>query len=164
VHYGLGCGIDKKRYKRRAIVELYRSRWSVETMYGRMKNLLCLEKFHAQNYNGVMQEIYANFLVLSLAAATVSAVVDEDDVDTAVELPSFKNATECIRRHLFSVVDHKIEGIRPKKLTRIILEEVRAIMYPIRPGRSYPRVSMQPIKKWNLKKSAKLREFEGKMA
>lgn len=156
--------IDRKRYKRRAIIELYRSRWSVETMYGRMKNLLCLEKFHAQNYNGVMQEIYANLLVLSLAAAAVSAVVDEDDVDTAVELPSFKNATECIRRHLFSVVDHKIEGIRPRKLTRIILEEVRAIMYPIRPGRSYPRVSMQPIKKWNLKKSAKLREFDEKIA
>jgi hypothetical protein len=33
------------------------------------------------------------------------------------------------------------------------------VMYPIRPGRSYPRVSMQPIQSWNLKKSAKLKAF-----
>lgn len=155
---------DDKCYKRKAIIKLYRSRWAVETMYGRMKNLLCLEKFHAQTYNGVMQEIYANLLVLSLAAATVAAVVDHDGVDTGVELPNFKNAVECIRRHLFSVIDHEIRGVKPKRLLKMILEEVSAIMYPIRPGRRYARVSMQPIKKWNLKKAKKIREFEASVA
>ena len=156
--------LGRKRYRRRAIIELYRSRWTVETMYGRVKNLFCLEKFHARSYNGVMQEIFANLLMLSLTAAAVAAVVDEDDMDVTAELPSFKSAAECIRRHLFSVVDHRIVGIKPKKITRMILEEVRAIIYPIRPGRSYARVSRQPIKSWNLKKSAKIREFEARMA
>jgi Transposase DDE domain len=149
--------LDRKRYKRVDILDLYRKRWSCETLYGRVKNLLCLEKFHAKSYNGVMQEIFANLLILSLTALAVSAVVDEDEIDTETELPGFKNAAECVRRHLFSVVDHKIEGIKPKKLVKIILAEVRSILYPVRPNRSYPRVSMQPIKSWNLKKSAKLR-------
>ena len=81
-------------------------------------------------------------------------------MDTEVELPNFKNASECVKRHLFSVVDHRIEGIKPKKLMREILVEVRAVMYPIRPGRSYPRVSKQPIKSWNLKKSAKIEAWK----
>lgn len=151
---------SKKRYARDTIIELYRKRWSVETLYGRVKNLLCLEKFHARSHNGVMQEIFANFLILSLTAAAVAAVVDQDDVEIEVELPSFKNATEVVRRHLLDVVDHRIVGVKPKKLLKQILSEVRAIMYPIRPDRSYPRVSKQPIKSWNLKKSAKLKAFE----
>ena len=152
--------LDKKRYRRSAILALYRKRWSVETLYGRVKTLLNLEKFHARSYNGVMQEIFANLLILSLTAAAVSAVVDQDEVNTETKLPSFKAATEVIRRHLFSVVDHRIVGTKPKKLIKQILAEVRAIMYPIRPGRSYPRVSMQPIGSWNLKKSAKLKAFK----
>ena len=152
--------LDKKRYRRSAVLALYRKRWSVETLYGRVKHLLCLEKFHARSYNGVMQEIFANLLILSLTAAAVSAVVDQDDVDIEAELPSFKAASEVIRRHLFSTIDHRIVGTKPKKLLKQILIEVRAIMYPIRPGRSYPRVSMQPIKSWNLKKSGKLKAFK----
>lgn len=151
--------LNQKLYSRQEILSLYQKRWSVETLYGRVKNLLNLEKFHARTYNGVMQEIFANLLILSLTAIAVTAVVAEDKVDIKATLPSFKNAAESVRRHLFFVVDRRIHGIKPKKVMRQILAEVRAIMYPIRPGRSYPRVSMQPIKSWNLKKSAKLKAF-----
>lgn len=151
--------LNKKRYQRPEILLMYRKRWGVETLYDRVKNLLCLEKFHARSHNGIMQEIFSNLLILSLTAIAVTAVVVKDKIDAKVELPSFKNAAEVIRRHLFSVVDHRIVGVRPKKLIKQILAEVRAIMYPIRPGRSFPRVSMQPIKSWNLKKAAKLRAF-----
>jgi hypothetical protein len=150
---------EKKHYGRRDIIALYRKRWAVETLYDRVKNLLCLQKFHARTYNGVMQEIFANLLILSLTALAVSAVVIQDKMDIEIELPSFKNAVESIRRHLFSVVDHKIDGTKPKKLMKHILSEVRAVKYKIRPNRSYARVSKQPIKSWNLKKSAKLKAF-----
>lgn len=152
--------LDRARYPRSEIIDLYKKRWSCETLYDRVKNLLRLERFHARNYNGVLQEIFANLLILSLTALSVTSVVEEDEVDSEVELPSFKNATEVIRRHLFSIVDRRIEGQNPRRLMKHILSEVRAVTYSIRPGRSYPRVSMQPIQSWNLKKSAKLRAFE----
>lgn len=149
--------LDKRRYSRRSILRQYQRRWAAETLYGRMKRLLYLEKFHAKTYNGVMQEIFANLLILSLTALAVTAVVDEDEVKIEEELPSFKNAIEAVRRHLFAVIDVKIERLTSTQLMATLLEEVRTVMYPIRPGRSYPRVSMQPIQSWNLKKSAKLR-------
>jgi hypothetical protein len=152
--------VGRKKYRRHEIIELYEKRWGIETMYGRVKNLLCLEKFHGRTYNGVMQEIFANLLALSLAAMAVTAVVDEDEMDTEAELPSFKNATEAVRRHLFDVVDRRIHGDSAKRLTKRLLAEVRDVIYPIRPGRSHPRVSRQPIKSWNLKKSAKIKAFK----
>jgi hypothetical protein len=150
---------DKSRYKRVEIIELYKKRWGVETLYNRVKNLFRLERFHARSYNGIMQEIFANLLALSLAAVAVSAVVHENKLDPEVELPNFKNATEVVRRHLFAVIDQRIPRKKPKAIVKQILKEVRAVMYRIRPGRSYPRVSKQPIQSWNLKKSAKLRAF-----
>lgn len=152
--------MDMKKYKRSEIKELYQKRWSVETLYNRVKNLLCLEKFHAKSYNGVMQEIFANLLILSLTAVATTAVIVQENLDPEFTLPNFKNATEVIRRNLFNIIDHKILGSRPRAITKQILKEVADILYPVRPGRSFPRVSMQPIKKWNLKKSAKLQEFE----
>jgi hypothetical protein len=151
--------IDRKKYSRGKILALYQKRWTVETLYGRVKNLLCLEKFHARSHNGVMQEIFANLLILSLTALAVTATVDEEGIDSKKELPSFKNASEVIRRHLFSIIDERIDEIPPKKLMKRILKQVGRVRYRIRPGRSYPRVSMQPIQSWNLKKSAKLRAF-----
>ena len=156
--------ICKTRYRRKEIMAMYEKRWSVETLYDRVKNLLCLEKFHARTYNGVMQEIFACLLVLSLTALAVTAVVKEDGTHVERELPSFKNATESIRRNLFSIIDGGITEITPKQLMRILLKEVRSVMYPVRPGRSYPRVSMQPIQSWNLKKSAKTKAFRKRMA
>jgi hypothetical protein len=151
--------IDKTKYRRINIIQLYRKRWGVETLYNRVKNLLCLEKFHAKNYNGIMQEIFSNLLALSLAAVAVSAVVQEQKLDPEVELPSFKNATEVMRRHLFTIIDHRITRTKPKAVVKQILKEVCAVIYKVRPNRGYARVSMQPIKSWNLKKSAKLRAF-----
>jgi hypothetical protein len=151
--------VDKSKYRRADIIELYQKRWGIETMYNRVKNLLCLEKFHARSYNGIMQEIFANLLALSLAAVAISAVVEKDKLDPEVELPNFKNATEVVRRHLFSIINQKITRKKPKQITKQILKEVRSVMYKVRPNRSYPRVSMQPIKSWNLKKSAKLKAF-----
>lgn len=149
--------LNAKKFSRRSILNQYRKRWAVETFYGRMKNLLCLEQFHGRTYNGIMQEIYANLLMLSLAALAVSVVITEDQLNIDEELPSFKNAMETIRRHLFSVIDARIEGKRPEEVIQCVMAEVRFVRYRIRPGRSFPRVSMQPIQSWNLKKSAKLR-------
>lgn len=151
---------DRSRYTRRDITELYEKRWAVETLYNRSKNLLNLERFHAKTYNGIMQEIFANLLVLSLAAAAVDAVVQEDELDPEIELPNFKSATEVVRRHLLAIINCKNTNQSPKALTKQIINEVRAVRYKIRQNRSFPRVSMQPIQSWNLKKSAKIRAFQ----
>lgn len=83
---------DSKRYSCRSLLKLYQSRWTVETLYGRVKNLLGLEKFHSKSVNGVMQEIYANLLVISLTALIALGASCELKLDPEVKVPSFKNA------------------------------------------------------------------------
>ena len=152
--------IDEDKYTRKSILKLYRDRWAAETLYGRMKNLLKIERFHARNYNGVMQEIFANLLILSLTALIWAATISHYGLDPTKVVPSFKNAAEVVRRHLLDAIDRKITGRRAKKLAKRLIRQVGRVLWKKQPGRSFPRVSMQPIKIWNLAKARKLAEFQ----
>ncbi len=93
--------IEEKQYSRRSLLNLYHLRWAVETMYGRVKNLLKLEAFHAKSVNGVMQEIFANLLVISLTALIALGAATALNLDPNIAVPSFKNAQAVVKRHLF---------------------------------------------------------------
>lgn len=153
---------DSKRYSRHSLLKLYRSRWAVETMYGRVKNLLKLESFHSKSVNGVMQEIYANLLVISLTALIALGAAHELKLDPEVAVPSFKNAQAVVRRHLFEVILAHPKSTRDsaRTLAQHLIEEATRVIWKKQPGRSYPRVSKQPIKIWNLAKNKKLKEFK----
>lgn len=149
--------LDEENYSVGAIRELYRRRWGIETAYGRIKNLLNLEKFHARTYNGVMQEIFANLTVMSLAAAIDVEASNKLGTDRRVSAPSFKAVVHVVRRYFSAIA--AIERLTKRKaheLAQKIIEEATLILYKIRPGRSYPRVSKQPIKVHNLCKRRKL--------
>jgi Transposase DDE domain len=150
---------DRNTYSRASILKLYRERWSVETMYGRIKNLLKVEKFHARSYNGVMQELYANLLFIALTALIVTEAGLTLGLDRETTVPSFKNATAVIKRHLFSVIDTGITKKQSNQIAARMIEEVSRVLWKKQPGRSYPRVSRQPIKSWNLAKNKKLADY-----
>jgi hypothetical protein len=153
--------LDKKTYSVGAIRELYRKRWGIETAYDRIKNLLYIEKFHARSYNGVMQEIFANLLVMSLSAAVDIQASRNLGLDRDQSAPSFKAVVHVVRRY-FSVIA-AIKKLTRKKaigLAEKMIEEASLILYKKRPGRSYPRISKQPIKSHNLCKRKKFDEYE----
>lgn len=153
--------LDEKEYSVQSIRALYRERWSIETMYGRVKNILKLEKFHARSYNGIMQEIYANLLVISLTAAIEYQSSKLQNLDRAKVVPNFKAAMAVVFRHLHSVVGTvDLSSSKSRELAAQVVEEAGRILWKKQPGRSHPRVSMQPINKWNLCKKRKLKEFK----
>lgn len=151
--------LDDSVYTRKSLLKLYRKRWDVETLYYRVKCLIKLENFHGRTLNGILQEVFASLLMLSLTAMISTFTIQKLRLNPAVVVPSFKNATEVVRRHLFALINHKITTADPKKLARTMIEEVGDVIWVKQPGRSCPRVSMQPIKSWNLKKAKKLEEF-----
>jgi hypothetical protein len=151
-----------KKYKRKSILKLYRERWEAETLYGRVKNLLKVERFHARSYNGVMQEIFANLLVLSLTSLVCSATRDHHRLKRKKQVPSFKNATEVLRRHFFDAVDKEITGTEAEEIATELVAQTARVLWKKQPGRSFPRVSKQPIKVWNLAKTKKIAEFQKK--
>lgn len=156
--------LDEKLYSHKSILKLYRRRWGVETMYARSKNLLKLEQFHSRNYNGVMQEIFANLIIISLTAYLIFQTIKTFGMDPEIEEPSFKNAARVVRRHFFTAISSK-KLSKPKALDLAaqMIEEVFRILWKKQPGRSHPRVSKQPIKCWNLAKNKKIKEFNEKL-
>ena len=153
--------LDDRRYSRVSILSLYKKRWGIETMYGHLKQSIQIEKFHAKTYNGVMQEVYAHLLVISLAALIACQSSKKLKLNSEKKNPNFKSAIRVIRRHLDKVVG--VGPVPPKKAqeyAEIMIEEAGKILWQKQPGRSYPRVSKQPINKWSLCKYRKIKAFQ----
>ncbi len=153
--------LDEKKYSVGAIRELYRTRWGIETAYDRVKNLLYLEKFHSRSYNGIMQEIFANLLIMSLSAAVDIQASRKLGLDREESAPSFKAVVHVVRRYFAVIaVFEKLSMKKACHLEQEMIEEAGLILYKKRPGRSYPRVSKQPIKSHNLCKRKKFDEYK----
>lgn len=152
--------LDEETYSVASIRELYRRRWAVETAYGRVKNLLNLEKFHAKSYNGVMQEIFANLLVLSLAAIIDNEASRRLKLDRATCTPNFKAVVHVVRRNIALIATiEKLSATEAQAAAEKMIMEAGQVLWTKQPGRSCPRVSKQPIKSHNLCKHKKLAEF-----
>jgi hypothetical protein len=149
--------LDEDVYSTQSIRELYRTRWNIETMYGRVKNVLEIGKFHSRSLNGILQEIYAHLLIISLTALIEFQASKKLGLDRTRAVPNFKAATHVVRRHLAMLID--AGNISPREAVDLadrMVEEAGRILWRKQPGRAYPRVSRQPIKSWNLCKNRKL--------
>lgn len=153
--------LDRERYSRNSLLELYTRRWAVETMYGRVKTLLKLESFHSKTVNGVMQEIFANLLVISLTALVVLGAATKLKLDPDIAVPSFKNAQVVVRRHLLWAIcgNRILTKWSAKNIAKKLIDKTAQIVWKKQPGRSYPRLSRQPTKNWSLYKDDRLRQF-----
>jgi len=149
--------LDEDLYSAASIRELYRRRWSIETLFGRVKNVLHIGKFHARSHNGIMQEIYAHLLVISLTALIEVQASCARGLDRNKAVPSFKAAAHVIRRHLAIVVGSRdLSHEEATQWATKMVEEAGRILWRKQTGRSFPRVSKQPISSWNLCKNRKL--------
>lgn len=59
--------LDKSKYPRKIFVDLYHSRWGVEEMYKTLKSTLDTTDFHGKSRKKVEQELFAGFLLMTLA-------------------------------------------------------------------------------------------------
>ncbi len=65
--YVLGTTLlDSKRYSIRELSNLYHARWGVEELYKVSKVLMEADDFHAQSNQGVKQELYAHFVLITI--------------------------------------------------------------------------------------------------
>lgn len=152
--------LDEDKYSVSSIRKLYLRRWAVETAYGRIKGHLALEKIRAKSFNGVMQEIFANLLVLSLAAIIDNEASRRLQLDRETRVPNFKSVLQVVRRHLAVIAAiEKISQAKVREAAEQMIHEASQVLWKKQPGRSCPRVSKQPIKSHNLCKHKKLAAF-----
>ena len=110
-----------------------------------------VEEFHGQTERGVRQELYAHFNLIAMTRLLSNRgdglLEDLCKEDEKRQTTNFRNALAMMAANLEELV-----LARAAALARIVAwmeERILAVRSRLRPGRSYPRQSMQPRDKWS---------------
>ena len=148
--------IDRERYTRDDLFGLYHGRWGIEELYKTSKNTIAVEEFHGQTERDVRQELYAHFNLIAMTRLLSNRgdglLEDLCKEDGKRQTTNFRNALAMMAANLEELV-----LARAAALARIVAwmeERILAVRSRLRPGRSYPRQSMQPRDKWSQRESA----------
>ncbi len=116
-----------------------------------------IERFHARSERGVRQELYAAFVLLTLARR-FSSRCDADlnggggDGDLPAMRASFRNGLRLVGREIEAMFLAQ-SAMVARSVARIMTGLSRCIQRE-RPGRSHPRRSMRPRSKWQNRQAA----------
>jgi hypothetical protein len=89
-------------YSPRRIESIYRHRWGIETMFRELKCTLRAESIHSQSIEGVVQELDAMLLQLTMAAILEIAAVTE--VIDHAELASWRRCHSVNRTTMLTII------------------------------------------------------------
>jgi Transposase DDE domain len=137
--------VDKTRYPRRNFGQLYHSRWSIEELYKVNKRLLALESFHSRNEQGVRQELFAHFCIVTLCRALANCA--EKNLSGTADSTHFQvNFTYVVS--IFSI--HYLQLFLPlrRHSTTQLLDDISHCRFRRRPGRHFMRKSRRPFRRW----------------
>lgn len=141
--------LNKKKFRRIELIQLYKTRWNVETFYNRFKNSLKFEKFHSKDFNGFMQELYSHFIYFNIGSGIVNKCKFINKRNKKINF-SYEMALDKIGIHICSIlILKKNNNILIRKLFIEAVQSVLRTKNKIRENRSYPRFSKQPQNRWN---------------
>jgi hypothetical protein len=163
--YCLGTTLidPEHRYSLQEFMAVYHSRWSVEELYKTSKQIIEVEDFHAKTERGVKQEVFAQFVLITMnrlfANRADVALNTDDPLGRSDECPDQGpgNGTKTRRQTNFKNCIHVLgrsleELLLLEKSMRSIVQrafDLIAGQYQrVRPGRSYPRQSLSLDSRW----------------
>ena len=156
--YVLGTTLlDAGCYPAADLADLCHGRWSVEELYKASKEMLEIESFHSRSALGVKQELYAHFTRVAMARLFASRCEREfgaraGEADRSPLRANFSHSLGAVERDLEALLLHQALQLRDT-LDRVLEHPARGPQRE-RPGRSYPRRSRRPSKKWRNRKPA----------
>ncbi len=128
------------------LAELYHMRWDVEEFFKVMKGpYIGQGQFRSKMPTGVLQEIHALILFLALNRVCMAAAADASgrDHDSLSQKAGVLGLTAHITRILLAPDEHS--ALRQLDL---LLQRIARIRHTKRPGRSFPRRSLRPARRW----------------
>lgn len=134
------------------LAAIYRARWRLEEMYKTAKWFLAVESFRAENERGVLQELYASFVMVTATRLMTNEIDGEINAapgDGHPKRVNFKNAAAAVFRNFETLALAQADALA-ETVSRIV-DDVAALWQRERPGRSYPRMSRKPRNKWSRK-------------
>ncbi len=116
--------------------EVYHLRWGIETAFRHLKYTVNLLSFHSKKIESIEQEIWARLLLYNFCSAVTSQIKDQERIRKYHYKVNFANAVNVCRRFL----KHPEDGTLPD-----IEELISREMLPIRPKRTFPRISITKV-------------------
>ena len=140
--------LDRKRYSRHALADLYHARWGVEEHYKVVKRLLRLEPFHGQSEDLVLQELWACCTLIAMTRLFANHC--EAEMPSAAGKPplraNFNNSLRTVSQHVEWLLLQQSAAL--STTVDSILRSMDCCRQRERPNRSYPRVSRRPDDRW----------------
>lgn len=143
--------LDEKKYKKKAIFDLYSQRQSVEEMFLYLKQVLNVKNIRSKKVNGVLQEIYAA-LVMGAVVAGLKYKYKNQIKKRKSSFKAFAWGIEKLFTKIFCNGDVEFD-----------FSKLNLFYHCIQPGRSYPRFSRQPENKWIREKRKKAYRKKNRM-
>jgi hypothetical protein len=139
--------LNRARYSRQDIVDLYFRRWAVENYYKDEKVTLQIETFHSQTPNGIRQELFAA-MIMTVIARTLMLIAQQRYV---------KDQHLCQCKHAILTLAAEAAILIPETPEQALviftelLQEIARVKYypPATPRSSQPRINKHPINKWS---------------
>lgn len=154
--YILGTTILDPKYKISDFKDVYHARWGIEELYKISKNTFKIEEFHTRTEQGVKQEIYAHFALITIQRIFSNHLEDKKN-DTSEGLKykiNFRTCTNIITNNLETLfLSHR--KLIQDGITKV-LSTLSKFFQKIRPNRSYARISKKPFPKFHPRPSSKL--------
>ena len=145
---------DEVRFPAQAVLDLYWRRWAVEVHYRDEKTSLDIEMFHSQTENGIRQELFA-ILIMAVIARTVMVLMTDLEQPAGAQ-PQFKHAVLTLASEA-AFLTPTCPAVALSIFQELLREIARVRYYPPKvPRPSPPRISKQPINKWQLNKSKRM--------
>lgn len=136
---------DREQFTDEEIIDLYGMRWRCEESYKFQKVVLQMDNTNCRTYHGTMQEFWATVLLAALMGLSFN---EEDDILEKEEPNQHTKANRCV-----------IFGSLKQRYLRVLMREeslsefndrfkelCRRHRVPIKPHRSYPRLSVDTRK------------------
>ena len=140
--------LDRRRYSRPALADLYHARWGVQEHYKLVKRLLRLEPFHGQSEDLVLQELWACFTLVAMTRLFANHC--EAEMPSAAGKPplraNFNNSLRTVSQHVEWLLLQQSAAL--STTVDAILRGMDCCRQRERPNRSYPRVSRRPDDRW----------------
>jgi hypothetical protein len=145
---------DPARYPARELVDLYHERWEIEGAYDEIKTHMLAreEAIRSRTPVGVRQEVWGIALAYNLIRLEMERAAAE--LGVAPTRISFVNALALIKyAWVASSTPPLAPGTIPKRLLDI-RRQMKLLLVPERPGRSYPRAVKIKMSNYPKKRSA----------
>lgn len=109
--------------------KIYHMRWGIETSFRQLKHTIGLLDFHSKKVNAIKQEIWARLIMFNFCAEVAKTVEHKRKTEKYEYMKNFTNLVLICRHMLLS----------DRMSLSDIVELIKRVISPIRPGRNNPR-------------------------